>query len=82
MEEEAYRPALGILRCAEKHPATLVEKASSIALSRRMFRTSQFRDILQSPLLHRESETQTPPPVEHENIRGLARYAELMEGAK
>jgi len=82
MEEEAYRPALGILRCAEKHPATLVEKASSIALSRRMFRTAQFRDILQSPLLHREPEAQTAPPVEHENIRGLARYAELMEGAK
>lgn len=82
MEEEAYRPALGILRCAEKHPAELVEKASRIAIGKRMFRTAQFRDILQSPLLYRESEAPPTPPVEHENIRGLAQYAELMEGIK
>ena len=82
MEEEAYRPALGILRSAEGHPPETVEKASRIALSRRMFRTAQFRDILGSPLLHREAGMQPPAPVEHGNIRGLARYAEQMEVAQ
>lgn len=82
MEEEAYRPALGIFRHAEKHPPELVEKASRIALSRRMFRTAQFRDILRSPMLHSQETKDATPPVGHENIRGLDRYAEMMEGAK
>jgi transposase len=81
IEEEAYRPALGILRYAEKHSPEIVEKASRIALSRRMFRTGQFKDILNSPLLHRITEEPPPPPVEHENIRGLTRYAEQMEAS-
>lgn len=81
LEEEAYRPALGILRIAEKYPVELVEKASKIALSRRMFRTAQFQDILQSPLLYREEHELPPPPVKHENLRGLAHYAELVEGS-
>jgi len=82
LEEEAYRPALGILRSAEKYSAELVEKASRIALSRRMFRTAQFRDILQSPLLHRDETTAESPPIIHENIRGMDRYVEMMEDAQ
>lgn len=83
IEEEAYRPALGILRSCEKHAPELVEKASKIALSRRMFRTAQFKDILTSPLLHR-SDDHVPLslPIEHENLRGLEHYAEQMEVAQ
>jgi transposase len=75
LEEEAYRPALGIIRLAEKHPAEVVEKASKIALSRCMFRMAQFQSILTSPLLHRE-EPEVSNPVKHVNLRGLEGYAE------
>jgi hypothetical protein len=82
MEEEAYRPALGILRSADQFPAELVERASQIALARRMFRTAQFKEILRSPLIHREVSPTPKPPVVHENIRGLDRYMEIMEDAQ
>jgi len=81
LEEEAYRPALGILRVAEKHPCAIIEKASRIAFSRQMFRVAQFRTILSSPMLHREPAVEAPP-IKHDNLRGLEGYAKLQEVAQ
>jgi transposase len=77
-EEEAYRPALGMMRYAEKHPAALVEKACRIALTRRLFKVSQFREVLSSPLIRRELEPEAPA-VRHGNLRGLGAYGEQSE---
>ena len=75
--EMGYRPALGVMRLADTHGAEKMEAACGYALPRRLFRLAQLTQLLKMGAgLAPESGEESPPSVVHENLRGMAYYAD------
>lgn len=72
----ALRACLGLVRLAENHPDQMqAEKAARYALDRRMVTCKHYEQVLKSGAAEVQEE-EDPGVVEHDNLQGLARWAE------
>lgn len=72
----ALRACLGLVRLAENHPDhSQAERAARYALDRRMVTCKHFEQVLKSGAAE-VAEEEDPGVVEHDNLQGLARFAE------
>lgn len=72
----ALRACLGLVRLAENHPDQMqAERAARYALDRRMVSCKHYEQVLKSGAAEVQEE-EDPGVVEHDNLQGLARWAE------
>ncbi len=75
--ELGYRGCLGILRLAHKYSPERVERAAARALAHQACRYQSVKNILQRGLDREplEEDSATPPPTEHDNLRGAGYFS-------
>jgi transposase len=70
----AYRACMGVLRQAKGMSVEIVENASMTALTRGFF-TGKYFGIALKQAVNNSEIPQTPPVIEHDNIRGAAAFS-------
>jgi len=75
--EVSFRACVGIIRLATKYTAERVENASNRALKCRAISYKSVESILKNGLdrIPIEDPTEATPPINHENIRGVAYFS-------
>lgn len=75
--EQGYRSCLGIMRIAKRYPAERMERACQRALRVGAVSYKSVASILRAGLDHvpvSDEDNPSPPPIEHENVRGPGYY--------